>query len=114
MAEPETAPELVGILSRARFVIGMRLHMLIFSGCARVPVIGLSYDPKIDSVMKRLEQPYLLSARSIRSAELVRCADTIMTNHTQITQTVTRRAEEMSAMCAEDIHRAAELLGGNA
>ncbi len=110
MAEPETAPELVGILSRARFVVGMRLHMLIFSGCARVPAVGLSYDPKIDSVMKRLEQPYILSVRTLQAADLLRCAEEIMANRDEIVSTVSRRVEEMTAMCSADVHRASEMI----
>ncbi len=110
IAEPDTAPELVGILSGARFVVGMRLHMLIFSGCARVPVIGLSYDPKIDSIMKRLEQPYILSVRTLVAEEIVRCAEDVLAHREEITATVSRHVTEMAAMCHADIHRAAELL----
>ncbi len=110
MAEPETAPELVGILSRARFVLGMRLHMLIFSGCARVPAIGLSYDPKIDSVMKRLEQPYILPVHTFRSEEIIRCAEDIMANRDRLAETVSRHVEEMVEMCAADVQRVAEML----
>jgi len=109
-AEAETAPELVGILSEARFVVGMRLHMLIFSGCARVPVIGLSYDPKIDSIMKRLEQPYILSVRSLEAAEIVRCAEDIVRHCDEIRETVSAHAADMAAMCRADVRRAAELL----
>ncbi len=110
LAHPDTAPELVGILSRARLVIGMRLHMLIFSGCARVPAIGLSYDPKIDSVMKRLEQPYILPVQTLQSAELLRCAEDLLANRDKIAETVSRRVEEMIELCAADVQRTAELL----
>ena len=110
LAHPDTAPELVGILSRARFVIGMRLHMLIFSGCARVPAIGLSYDPKIDSVMKRLEQPYILPVQTLHAAELLRCVEDILANRDKIAETVSRRVEEMVELCASDVQRVAELL----
>jgi len=110
LIQPETAGELVGILSRARFVIGMRLHMLIFSGRAGTPAIGLSYDPKIDSVMKRLEQPHILSVRALRTAELLRCAEEILANHDAVAEKVRLHADEMSSMCRTDIRRAAEIL----
>ncbi len=110
-AEPETAAELVGILSKSKFVVGMRLHMLIFSGCAMVPVIGLSYDPKIDSVMKRLEQPYILPVRTVTAREIFASANDIMTRHAQITATVRHHVTEMTTLCRQDIQRAAELLG---
>jgi N-acetylglucosaminyldiphosphoundecaprenol N-acetyl-beta-D-mannosaminyltransferase len=84
--------------------------MLIFSGCAGVPAIGLSYDPKIDSMMKRLEMPCLLSVRTLRSSGLIRCAEDIMENRDQLAETVSKRAAEMAAMCRTDVRRAAELL----
>ncbi len=108
--EPETAGELVGILSRARFVVGMRLHTLIFSVCARVPVVGLSYDPKISSLMKRLEQPYSLSARDLTAEEIFRCAEEIMGRREAIAETVSRHVGDMVTLCHEDVRRAAALL----
>lgn len=109
---PGDAPELVGLLSRARFVIGMRLHMLIFSGCARVPVVGLSYDPKIDSIMKRLEQPYVLSVTELRAEDIVRSAEDILLHHDEICRTVSRNAAEMTEMCRADVRKAARALKG--
>ncbi|MGE5328158.1 MAG: polysaccharide pyruvyl transferase CsaB [Deltaproteobacteria bacterium] len=34
--------------------IGVRLHSLIFSVCMGVPVIGITYDPKIDGFLKEI------------------------------------------------------------
>lgn len=110
IVESESAPELVGLLSRSRFVVGMRLHMLIFSGCARVPVIGLSYDPKIDSIMKRLEQPYILSVTALEAAEIVMSAEDILCHYDEIRETVSRHASEMTAMCCQDVQNAVSLL----
>jgi polysaccharide pyruvyl transferase CsaB len=36
-------------------LIGMRLHSLIYAASQRVPMIGISYDPKIDQFLQRLE-----------------------------------------------------------
>ncbi|MCJ8012777.1 polysaccharide pyruvyl transferase CsaB [Paenibacillus sp. KQZ6P-2] len=36
-------------------VIGMRLHSLIYAANRLVPLIGVSYDPKIDHFLKRLD-----------------------------------------------------------
>lgn len=39
------------ILAKSEFVIGMRLHLLILSSILEKPFIGISYDPKVDSVI---------------------------------------------------------------
>lgn len=40
-------------------VIAMRLHAVIMALKSGVPVLGLSYDPKVKSVIIEFEQPYL-------------------------------------------------------
>ncbi|OAB47687.1 polysaccharide pyruvyl transferase CsaB [Paenibacillus antarcticus] len=42
-------------ISQCQLVIGMRLHSLIYAANVRVPMIGISYDPKIDQFLERLE-----------------------------------------------------------
>jgi polysaccharide pyruvyl transferase WcaK-like protein len=36
-------------------LIGMRLHSLIYAAAYYIPMIGISYDPKIDQFLARLE-----------------------------------------------------------
>jgi polysaccharide pyruvyl transferase WcaK-like protein len=36
-------------------LIGMRLHSLIYAASQQVPMIGISYDPKIDQFLQRLD-----------------------------------------------------------
>ncbi|MCB6365127.1 polysaccharide pyruvyl transferase CsaB [Intestinibacillus massiliensis] len=42
----------IGILSRMQAVVGIRLHSLMFSAGHGVPVIGMSYDIKVDGFLK--------------------------------------------------------------
>ena len=42
----------IGILARMKTVVGIRLHSLMFSAGQGVPVIGLSYDPKVDGFLE--------------------------------------------------------------
>ncbi|WP_068620636.1 polysaccharide pyruvyl transferase CsaB [Paenibacillus tuaregi] len=41
-------------VSRCDALIGMRLHSLIYAANQRVPLLGISYDPKIDHFLARL------------------------------------------------------------
>jgi polysaccharide pyruvyl transferase WcaK-like protein len=40
-------------------MVGMRLHALIFAAISSTPMIGLSYDPKIDAFLQQVDQPLI-------------------------------------------------------
>jgi N-acetylglucosaminyldiphosphoundecaprenol N-acetyl-beta-D-mannosaminyltransferase len=65
--------EMLSVISQFDLFVGMRLHSLIFAAMNRIPVLGLSYDPKVRAFMKKIDQPYLsidqnLNAESLSSA----------------------------------------------
>lgn len=46
-----TASEILGIIGRTSLVIAMRLHLLIYGAAAGKPLVGVSYDKKVDSML---------------------------------------------------------------
>lgn len=48
-------------------LIGMRLHSLIYAAGQRVPLLGVSYDPKIDQFLKRIDCSPVGSTNSLSS-----------------------------------------------
>ncbi|MFQ5795552.1 MAG: polysaccharide pyruvyl transferase CsaB [Candidatus Bipolaricaulia bacterium] len=48
--------EMINLIDEARIVIGTRLHVLEFAALSGIPFIALSYDPKVDAFVERLEQ----------------------------------------------------------
>ncbi|AIM33667.1 hypothetical protein DF16_orf05252 [Bacillus thuringiensis serovar kurstaki str. YBT-1520] len=61
--------EKIFILSQCSLLIGMRLHALVFSAVAKTPMVGISYDPKIDSFLSQVNQPVIGSVDGEWSAE---------------------------------------------
>jgi len=109
---PECSSELIGLLTGAEFVVGMRLHAVIFASSAGVPVIGLSYDPKVDGMMNALGQPYSISLdESGMIAEHVQKAvDDVMKNRDEIIRTLADKAKLMREQCIEDVREVIKLM----
>ncbi len=61
-----TNHEILGLASRCKLLVGMRLHSLIIAARAGTPVVGLVYAPKVRSFLKQLGTP----ERSIELAEM--------------------------------------------
>ncbi|CEN76776.1 polysaccharide pyruvyl transferase CsaB [[Clostridium] sordellii] len=69
-------------IKNAKIMIGMRLHALIFAGNLGIPMIGISYDPKIDSYLKTIKQPCIGNVSDgISSSELIHVSNYILSNY---------------------------------
>ena len=79
---PKNAAELVSLLSRASISVGMRLHFLIFSILAECPTIPIAYDEKITSLARALSLPSPLSPETIRSSDVINCAERLLYSQT--------------------------------
>lgn len=51
----EHPQDMLGEVASCDLIIGMRLHSLIYGASQYVPVVAVSYDPKIDQFMRRLD-----------------------------------------------------------
>ena len=107
---PASAPELIGFLADARFTVGMRLHAVILASSAGTPVIALSYDPKVDGMMKQLGQPYAvkipdftLRENPLLSYDILDCAKQVMDNRDAIAAELSETAARMRNLCREDM-----------
>jgi len=62
--------EMLGLLGSLHMMIGMRLHSLIMAAVMGVPIVGISYDPKVDSFMEQAFQPLAGRAEIITEGQL--------------------------------------------
>lgn len=52
--ETEHPQDMLREVSRCSLLVGMRLHSLIYAASQNVPLLGVSYDPKIDHFLGRI------------------------------------------------------------
>lgn len=60
-----TTSELLSLVGNLDILIGIRLHALIFAAVMHVPMIGVSYDPKIDRFLETLGERHVGTLQSI-------------------------------------------------
>ena len=69
---PLPTPLTIGIMARMNAVVSMRLHGLIFAAGQGVPLVGVSYDPKVTAFIKCVNAECIeleaLTAENLRAA----------------------------------------------
>ncbi|SMF67018.1 polysaccharide pyruvyl transferase CsaB [Paenibacillus uliginis N3/975] len=76
--EEQQPQDMLREVSRCQLILGMRLHSLIYAANQRVPLIGISYDPKIDHFLNRLHSAAIGSSESLVPADLTRHMTTLL------------------------------------
>ncbi|MDR1571337.1 MAG: polysaccharide pyruvyl transferase CsaB [Clostridiales Family XIII bacterium] len=59
--------EMLSIIGNADVLVGVRLHSLIYAAVMGVPMIAVSYDPKINSFMRSLDMKAMSSVFDFKS-----------------------------------------------
>ena len=98
----------IGILARMKTVVGIRLHSLMFSAGQGVPVVGMSYDIKVDGFLKYIGSRTCLQLSSVRADELCRLIDECVSG--ALDSEVHRTAEMLRDREQENVKGAAALL----
>lgn len=102
--------DIMSIAAHSRLVIGMRLHMLMYGANAGIPVIGLSYDPKISAYLSYLDQNYTVDSESCSFEELKGIVDSIMNNYDDITQKLSDKISMLKELQKKNAKYAIKLL----
>ncbi len=71
LKEDFTTSELMSLVGCMDLMIGIRLHALIFAGVMGTPMIGISYDPKIDRFLKSIDEDTAGNLQSITVEDLM-------------------------------------------
>ena len=111
-AAPEnmSPAEILGIAGRAKLVIGMRLHTLIYAARVATPIIGLIYDPKVSAIMDYIGQGSCLPVESLNPITLNRMIDEVMANHDEISAALRLAADKAAELAKANAKKAIEII----
>ncbi len=103
---------LAGVFPGLELVVGMRLHALIFAALTGVPMVGLSYDPKIDAFLAALGQRPVGTTDALSLSEVTGRLDEAWERRTAIREEMGRRLTALRARAEENAALAAEVISG--
>ena len=104
--------EFLSVMSNMDIMLSMRLHGLIFATVCNAWPIGISYDPKIQSLLEEMGRERAMEVESIDSAELVRQIDYAMENMDQLKEQTADTAHLMREKALLNNKMVKELLTG--
>ena len=68
---------IIGVISRMKTVVSMRLHGLIFAASGDVPVVGICFDPKVEAFFDLVGERRCVSLEEMDLqglCEMIKCA----------------------------------------
>ena len=91
-----TPNQYLNFISACEMTIGLRLHSLIFSCLAGVPHIGISYDKKVESLLKRSGMwDFSFNLENLDSEKLTENARYVLHRHEEMKEKIQKNAAEM-------------------
>lgn len=71
LKEKYSPQAVISLIKNLDLLVGMRLHSLIGGAVAGVPLVGLSYDPKVDRFLEQVGLQSLISVDSMKASLLL-------------------------------------------
>lgn len=101
---------MIGVVGKARFVVGMRLHTLIYAVKNSVPAIALDYDPKVDAVMDSVGKKFSVKVGQLDVEKLCSLADEIIEEQEEICRQLSEKSQQYSILAEKNVEMAIDLL----
>ena len=101
---------LMGIISKAKEVMSMRLHGLIYSVAVETKPFALSYDPKVDGFMKDIGSEYIVDINSFTADELYEKIDAFEKDEDYIDD-ISRDEKKRQSLARQNAEEVLKILG---
>lgn len=103
--------DMLSVVGNLDVMVGVRLHALIYSAVMNVPMIGISYDPKIDSFLSNVGMDTSLNVRNFTLEQFQNIYDGIMEHYTHLQALIAENVEKMKQALSLNEEIICQLLG---
>lgn len=104
-----SAAELMGLVSAMDLMVGVRFHALVFAALAGVPLVGLSYDPKIDNFLGSLGLTPVAALGQVTEEDLFQAMEEAWDRRRRWQADIASRLEEQKRLAARSAELAVDL-----
>jgi len=99
--------EMINNVREIDVMIGMRLHALVFAAMLNIPILAISYDPKVDAFMKLIgQEEYLVNMNEVTREVLCKKIDELW-EHREV---IKKQLEERVSRLASESKKSAQLM----
>lgn len=102
--------DIMGVINEFEMIVAMRLHSLIYAATMEVPMVGLSYDPKIEGILKSLSMEKILDVETFQVGELIDSIDYVWNNLDEIKGVLIHQDAELKRKALSNVEMALDLL----
>ena len=103
------------LLAGCDLVIGMRLHAVVFAASAGVPVVALSYSPKVRHLARRLGcEDLTIDIETVTADKLTDALETALSSRRERGHGLAKAAANLAKAAARNADLAVSLLDGHA
>ena len=102
--------EIMGIIRELEIIVAMRLHSLIYAATQEIPMVGLSYDPKVDGILRSLDMDYICSIETLSYDDLLEKIDYIWNNRTNLNKHLKEQHKELEEKALSNVEMALDLI----
>lgn len=99
-------------LGSASVVVGMRLHSLIMATVSCRPMVGISYDPKVEGFLQAIGQPVAGDTRTLAADKLVSLVLSAYENRVSISEHLATQLDAQRQLANQNASIAIALAGG--
>jgi polysaccharide pyruvyl transferase WcaK-like protein len=110
IAPPLRAREVLALTASCQMMIAMRLHALVFAALSRVPLVGISYDPKVDGMMEQLGLKPATELARFDAARLTQAIEESWHMRADISEALGARLPQLRSLALRNIELALSLI----
>jgi len=103
--------EMLSIIGSMDVLVGVRLHSLIYAAVMGVPMLGISYDPKVGSFLASIYQPTYFDVANFSCETFQTAFRQTYENREAICQRTSKRLDELIAKLDRNEELIGEIMG---